>query len=206
VSGAIDDLVAAADQALVVFTTAAGDQRSGCLVGFHTQCSIEPFQYAVWISKANRTYRLVPFASHFAVHFLRPGDEQVAELFGAETGDDIDKFARCSWTEAAGGVPLLAGMPAAVFERRSLFEEEGDHICIVGEPVRVEPQDFTPMRLSAAEHLEPGHQSGERQSPDEAEAEADEPVDDLQEIAAGFGHELTPEQGRTEDQRGGSLR
>ena len=57
-----DDVVEHVDQALIVVTTAANDQRSGCLVGFHTQCSIEPFRYAVWLSKANLTYRVALFA------------------------------------------------------------------------------------------------------------------------------------------------
>ena len=41
-SEAFDDLIAAMDGAMVVVTTAAGDDVGGCLVGFHAQCSIEP--------------------------------------------------------------------------------------------------------------------------------------------------------------------
>ena len=31
---------------MVVVTTAQGDERAGCLVGFHAQSSIEPPRYA----------------------------------------------------------------------------------------------------------------------------------------------------------------
>ena len=33
----------------------------------------------------------------------------LAELFGGETGDEVDKFARCAWHEGPEGVPMLDG-------------------------------------------------------------------------------------------------
>src|SRR4051812_45302563 len=108
---AFDDLVAAFDGALVVVTTAAGDERAGCVVGFHCQSSIDPPHYAVWLSKANRTYRVALLADHLAVHALGQGDRDVAELFGGETGDEVDKFSRCEWSPGPDGVPLLTRLP-----------------------------------------------------------------------------------------------
>ena len=67
---AFDAVVKRLDDPLIVVTTASDDERAGCLVGFHTQCSIEPLRYAIWLSKANVTYRVGLFASHLAVHFL----------------------------------------------------------------------------------------------------------------------------------------
>ena len=64
------------DAPLVVVTAASGDQRAGCVVGFHSQCSIEPPRYAVWLSKANRTYRVALFATHVALHVLGTEDER----------------------------------------------------------------------------------------------------------------------------------
>ena len=46
-------------------------------------------------------------ADVFALHFLEESDRDVAELFGAHTGDDEDKFAECSWEPGVGGVRLL---------------------------------------------------------------------------------------------------
>ena len=46
------------------------DYRAGCLVGFHSQSSIDPRQYAVWLSKANHTYPVALRSELFAVHFL----------------------------------------------------------------------------------------------------------------------------------------
>jgi len=67
---------------LIVLTAAANDQTAGCVVGFHTQCSIEPVRYAVWISKANHTFRVAMFATHLAVHFLDVADHDLAAWFG----------------------------------------------------------------------------------------------------------------------------
>ncbi len=177
-SGEAADLVAHVDQALIVVTTAADDQRSGCLVGFHGQCSIEPFHYAVWLSKANLTYRVALIATHLAVHFLAAGDDQLAELFGTESGDDVDKFSRCRWSVGEGDVPTLDGCAAIVLEKVSMFDEGGDHVCFVGSPVTVTSSEaFTPLRLSATEHLEPGHDADELTAEQVEGLEADEEDD-----------------------------
>ena len=89
-----DGLVASLDAPMAIVTVAVGDELSGCLVGFHSQCSIGPRRYAVWLSKANHTYGLALHADHFAVHLLADDDRDLAVLFGTTTGDDVDKFAR----------------------------------------------------------------------------------------------------------------
>jgi flavin reductase (DIM6/NTAB) family NADH-FMN oxidoreductase RutF len=162
-SDGFDDLAAAVDPGMVVVTTALGEERAGCLVGFHAQCSIEPRRYTVWISRVNRTYRVARLASHVGVHFLTDSDRELAELFGAETGDDMDKFARTPWTPGPGGVPLLDACPHRLVGRRiTLMDDGGDHVGFVTEPVRAEsPGRFTPLRLAAVSGLHPGHEVGE---------------------------------------------
>jgi flavin reductase (DIM6/NTAB) family NADH-FMN oxidoreductase RutF len=162
---AVDDRFAAwvaeLDAAMIVVTTAAHDERSGCLVGFHGQASIDPPRYAVWLSKANHTYRVLWAAEHVAVHLLGVDDRDLAELFGTETGDEIDKFARCDWEPGPGGVPLLARCQHRFVGRRSaLLDDGGDHVCLVLAPVEASTGDgsgIVPLRLSAVVDLEPGH-------------------------------------------------
>jgi flavin reductase (DIM6/NTAB) family NADH-FMN oxidoreductase RutF len=163
-----DALAAALDAAVVVVTVAAGGgsgERAGCLVGFHSQCSIEPRRYAVWLSNLNRTYRVALLAEHVAVHPLGAGDRDLAELFGGRTGDEVDKFARCDWQPGPGGVPVLVGRTGGhlVLRRTALLDVGGDHVCLIGEPVLAEPPardapgGFTPLRLAAAGTVPPGH-------------------------------------------------
>jgi flavin reductase (DIM6/NTAB) family NADH-FMN oxidoreductase RutF len=200
-SSPFDTLMAHADSALVVVTTASDDQRAGCVVGFHTQCSIEPVRYAVWFSKANFTYRVSLFATHLAVHFLGADDMELAELFGATTGDRFDKFAHCEWEPGPGGVPLLDRCPnRLVLARTSAWDDGGDHVCLVGAPVHAEATtDLVPLRLSAGHDIDAGHPVEERGEPSDLHAEvAEEPPDpdggtsrhELEGAAAGAGHRV----------------
>ena len=130
------------DHPMVVVTTAMGEARSGCLVGFHSQCSIDPPRYAVWISRANHTWTVAALAEHFAVHLLHPDDHDLAELFGSATGDEIDKFDRCEWRPGPGGVPLLARCPDRLVGRRTAMVDAGtDHVAVVLEPLEVSVGD-----------------------------------------------------------------
>ena len=65
------------------------------------------------------------------------------------------------------GVPLLADCPnRIVVQRIALLDEGGDHVCITGGSISVEAGGtFTPLRLSQAEHLTPGHENDERNNP-----------------------------------------
>ena len=100
---AFDGLMSSLDPPLVVVTTAVGDERGGCLVGFHAQAGIDPDRYCLWLSKANHTYRLALRATHLGVHFLAEDQLDLAERFGTLTGDDVDKFEGLSVTAAGSG-------------------------------------------------------------------------------------------------------
>lgn len=167
---AFDALVGELVTPMAVVTTASpggGEPRAGCLVGFHGQCGLEPRRYAVWLSKANRTYRVGVLADTFAVHLLGRDDGEVAALFGTETGDEVDKLARGAWTEGPGGVPLLDACPNRLVGRRvALLDAGADHVCVVLAPVRVDHAGLGPqLSLPDVAGLEPGHGAGERQRP-----------------------------------------
>jgi flavin reductase (DIM6/NTAB) family NADH-FMN oxidoreductase RutF len=128
----MDTLTGELDYPMVIVTTVAEGERSGCLIGFHTQCSIDPPRWAVWISRENHTYGVAARATTLAVHFPSVDDHDLAELFGEETGDDVDKFARCAWTGGPDGVPLLDRIPnrivGPVVDRH---EDDCDHQLFV---------------------------------------------------------------------------
>lgn len=155
------------DAPLIVVTAAEGRQRAGCLVGFHTQSSIDPLRYCVWLSKANHTYRVALHSTHLAVHFLTASDLPLAEWFGTRTGDSVDKFAGVRAEPGPGGVPVLADCPHWLVGRRTtLIDDGGDHVCMMTEAVTVHAgEPFRPLRLSQAVHLQPGHGTAERPRP-----------------------------------------
>ena len=148
---------------MVIVTTAAGDERAGCLVGFHSQSSIDPPRYVVWLSQANHTHRVAVRASTFAVHLIPVDRHDLAELFGGRTGDDDDKLSRCDWEPGPDGVPLLVDCPDRFVGRRiEWLAAGGDHDGVV-----LEPFDATAaggggsLRLDAVADIDAGHPADE---------------------------------------------
>lgn len=163
------ELVSSLDPAMAVVTTVSGEERAGCLLGFHAQCSIDPPRYVIWLSKANHTFRVGLQARRFALHFLSEDDRDLAELFGGTSGDDVDKLSRCPWHPGPDGVPLLDAVPnRLVATRGAVLDEGSDHVCIVLEPDHVDvATPFRPMRLSMVTDITPGHHAEERPKPAE---------------------------------------
>jgi flavin reductase (DIM6/NTAB) family NADH-FMN oxidoreductase RutF len=147
------------DYPMFVVTTRAGDELAGCLVGFSTQASIHPARYLVGLSDKNRTYRIARDADHLAVHVLDRDDRHLAELFGSETGDEVDKFNRCRWHEGAGGVPVLDDAPAWFVGRIVGRHPLGDHVAFLLEPeaAHVREGDVTLLTYAQVADLDPGH-------------------------------------------------
>ena len=158
-----DAFVDGLDYPVFVVTAANGRERAGCLVGFTTQASIDPPRMLVCLSKANRTYEVATEADVLAVHLLDPEERELAELFGASTGDELDKFARCRWAAGPHGVPLLVDAPRRLVGGVVARHELGDHVGFLLEPLRVEAYDGGPaLDFEEVADLEPGHDAEER--------------------------------------------
>lgn len=160
----LDDLMGSVDSPLIVVTTSAEGERAGCLVGFHSQASIDPEQYCFWLSKANHTYRVALRSDHFTVHFPTTADSELARHFGSRSGSDTDKFAGLDFTATEDGVPLLTDLPnRLVVERITMLDDGGDHVCLTARVASVEVAGvFTALRPSQLGDLTPGHDSDER--------------------------------------------
>jgi flavin reductase (DIM6/NTAB) family NADH-FMN oxidoreductase RutF len=147
------------DAPMFIVTAAAGRVRSGCLVGFASQVSIHPGRFLACISVKNHTYRVARKAESLGVHVVPDSEQELAELFGGETGDETDKFARCAWHPAVGGTPLLDACPdrfvGRVLERIDL----GDHSGFLLEPVMAEYTGRAgQLSMRRAIGIEPGHE------------------------------------------------
>ena len=160
----LDDLMGSVDSPLIVVTTSAEGERAGCLVGFHSQASIDPEHYCFWLSEANHTYRVALRADHFAVHFPTTADSELARFFGSRSGSETDKFAGLDFTVTEDGVPLLADLPnRLIVERIAMLDDGSDHVCLTARVIAIEfGQSFTPLRPSQLGDLKPGHGSDER--------------------------------------------
>lgn len=129
----LERLLGGLDFPMVVVTAFDGSERSGCLVGFHTGCSIDPHRWLVCLSKTNHTLGIAANATELVMHLLRDDQHELAELFGGETADTIgieEKFARCIWRESSGGTPIIEGcdwLAGRIVSRT----DTGDHVAHV---------------------------------------------------------------------------
>lgn len=158
---AFEKLVSLLDYPMFVVTTHSDGERAGCLVGFASQVSIHPQRFLVGLSKRNRTYRVAESADHLAVHLLDRRHRDLARLFGSETGDETDKFARCSWHRGPHDLPILddaAGWFAGAVRSRY---DLGDHVGFLLEPLTGSaPERFEQLvTFSDVRDLEPGHEA-----------------------------------------------
>ena len=159
VRATFEELTGHLDYPMYVVTAAAGGMRAGCLVGFGAQCSIDPPRFMAFVSDKNHTHRVALEAPVLAVHVVPEDAEDLARLFGEETGDEVDKFERCAWEPGPHGVPLLTRCAdrfvGTVLERRPV----GDHTAFLLEPldVRADGGPFFPYRK--ARDVRPGHEA-----------------------------------------------
>ncbi|MBN1528988.1 MAG: flavin reductase family protein [Thermoleophilaceae bacterium] len=145
---------------MFIVTVAAGGTRAGCLVGFATQCSIDPPRFLVCISVKNRTHRVAEGAEALVVHLVPESATELAELFGSETGDEVDKFERCDWHPGPLGIPVLDEcgnwFAGRVLERL----DAGDHTALLLEPFEAasDPGEGA-FAFHRAKRMEPGHEA-----------------------------------------------
>ena len=158
---AFETIVGRLDYPMFVATTIGADgERAGCLVGFATQCSIDPQRFLVCVSNKNRTFRVLRGAEAMALHVVPAGAEDVVELFGGETADDTDKFDRCDWREGPARLPILERCPSWFAGRIVERVDLGDHVGHVIEPFDGEAgHDGDAYPFSRAKRIEPGHEA-----------------------------------------------
>lgn len=151
-------LTGALDYPMFVVTAAANGERSGCLVGFLTQCSIDPPRFLVCLSRHNHTTRVAKRARVLAVHLLGRDQRPLAEHFGTTTGDDVDKFTRWSWESGPEGTPLLRDCPGRFVGQVLAQHDLGDHVGFLVDVIEASMGAPTPLlTFQAVRDLEPGH-------------------------------------------------
>jgi len=151
-------LMRQADFPMFIVTVRDGDEASGCLVGFVTQCSIVPARYIVCISVENHTYRIARAAESMAVHMVPRDRRDLAALFGGETGDEVDKFSQVPWGSGPRGTVVLEGVGnwfAAAIEGEWAV---GDHHAFLVEPLAWSfDAGESPLMYREVAEMAPGH-------------------------------------------------
>ena len=156
----LDRWVGEIDYPMYIATVAARGAKSGCLVGFSTQCSIDPVRFLVCLSDKNRTYRVALNADVVAMHLVPATADDLVALFGSQTGDEVDKFEHCAWHEGPDGVPILDDCPNWFAGRILDRLPAGDHEALLLDPIAAgasgDPSQFDFHR---AKRFPPGHEA-----------------------------------------------
>ncbi len=156
---AVEAFTTTVDYPLVVYTAITDTgEMSGCLVGFTTQCSIQPPRFLICLSKLNHSYFVSERAHAMAIHLLGRDQGDVADLFGSTTGDRLDKFERCQWHPGPSGAPILDRCAAWLEGREIDRWSVGDHEALLMHP-RSGGRGQGPglLTLRTAPDIHPGH-------------------------------------------------
>ena len=153
----VHELVSELDYPMFIVTAENGRGPAGCMFGFATQCSIDPPGFLVCLSEKNRTSLVARDDEVVVVNIVPAKAEALAELFGSETGDEVDKFERCRWREGPRGLPLLEDCPAWFAGEVVDRLDAGDHVAFVLEPFAAEDRGGGQYSSRAAMRVEPGH-------------------------------------------------
>ena len=142
----------------VVTTRTPDADMSGCLAGFVTQCSIQPPNFLVCISKVNHTLAVAERSSGMGLHLLGAEQSATARLFGEETGDVVDKFASVDWRLGSTGAPLLVDAAVSMEGQVLGHFSVGDHEAFLVRAVRAVAGGCDGLlTYRSAPPLNPGH-------------------------------------------------
>jgi flavin reductase (DIM6/NTAB) family NADH-FMN oxidoreductase RutF len=148
------------DYPMAIVTTRADGEIAGCLVGFTTQCSVDPPRFIVCLSDKNHTFRVAVRAAALAVHFIPSDDTALARLFGSQTGDAIDKFSRCRWHPGPQQLPILDECPRWFVGRILSRRTCGDHVAFLLEPIAAHSDGGGDnLAFDQVKVLDPGHEA-----------------------------------------------
>jgi flavin reductase (DIM6/NTAB) family NADH-FMN oxidoreductase RutF len=154
-----NELVRQLDYSMFIVTTAAGGEQAGCLIGFASQVSIRPPRFLACLSVKNRTFRIGARADVLVVHFVPRDATELAERFGGETGDEVDKFTGIDWRAGPDGAPILTDLEnwfaGSIIQRLDL----GDHCGFLLEPIAGQAgRSESALTFHRAKSIEPGHE------------------------------------------------
>jgi flavin reductase (DIM6/NTAB) family NADH-FMN oxidoreductase RutF len=133
-------------------------EMSGCLAGFVTQCSIDPPNFLVCVSKVNHTLPVAERSSGMGLHLLGSDQVDLARLFGEQSGDQVDKFASVDWRLGPTGAPLLVDAAVSMEGQILGHFSVGDHEAFLVRAVRAVPGGQPGLlTFRGTPRLHPGH-------------------------------------------------
>jgi flavin reductase (DIM6/NTAB) family NADH-FMN oxidoreductase RutF len=151
-----DQIVGTLDYPMFVVSAMSANEVAACLVGFTTQCSIDPPRFAVCLSKKNHTYEVARQAEALVVHRVREDQHALAEHFGGRSDkDDPGKLGQWPWHAGPDGIPVIDDcdwFAGHVIDRL----DTGDHVEFVLVPFTGECRSDDQLGFQDVRGIDPG--------------------------------------------------
>ena len=158
--GPYDEIVESLDYPMFIVSAAADGDVAACLIGFATQCSINPAHFQACLSKNNRTYEVARRAEVLVVHRVRRDQMELAEHFGGTSAkDDPDKLANWPWRPGPRGAPVIEDCDWFAGRVLDRFDT-GDHVAFVLAPFGGECREHEQLGSQEASDIDPGQPAG----------------------------------------------
>lgn len=126
----------------VVTARAEDGALAGVTANSFNSVSLDPPLILWSLDRSSESLKVLENASHFCVHILAEGQNDLCMKF-ARSGDD--KFDGVEFSEGLGGAPVFAGCLAHFECRNVVHHDGGDHVIIVGEVERFETAEGEPL-------------------------------------------------------------
>jgi len=150
-------LAGSLDYPLFIVTATDGQRREGCVIGFASQTSFDPPRFLACLSRANRTFQLAQEVDALAVHLIPRDRRDLVDLFGGETGDELDKFTRCEWRAGPRGLPILDDCPSWFAGSIHARLDLGDHMGCLLDPFEASYVPGEVLYFQQVKDIDPGH-------------------------------------------------
>jgi len=118
-----------------VVTLQSQDRVNAYAAGWVVRVSEVPVMIQVAVWNQNYSFELAQECTHFVVHILEEGQQEVARHFGRNSGRTVDKLAGFDVRPGKSGIPILTDCLAFLeceVKFRRIF---GDHMVLIGSPI-----------------------------------------------------------------------
>jgi len=112
-----------------------GDRVNAYAAGWVVRVSEVPVMIQVAVWDENYSFELSEKCTHFAVHILEEGQQDVARHFGRTCGRDCDKLSGYAVQPGRAGVPILQDCLAHLECEVVSRQVYGDHRVLVGRAI-----------------------------------------------------------------------
>lgn len=128
----------------LVTTLDCNGKLTGLTANAFTSVSLDPPMVLVCVDYKARTYRTLVSNGHFAIHFLRADQADLAKNF-ARRGLDRSKL--CEWNTKSGRYAILSDYLVALECSLERHYEGGDHAILVSrvERIHMDDEQYDPL-------------------------------------------------------------